>query len=435
MVAGAVVLCCGERVRSETRVVPSEFATINGALDVSALGDTVLVEPGVYEEYETRMVPGQVRVSSIGFLRSGVILRSLSGPRDTVLRLTATDAQPIALAGFGVAERVLVEGFSFTGTAVGLIGVKCVDSDGLLLRDCVFHDFGAGLADACGIWSVRSDLMIQRCRFERINGGQGGGIRQTSGVLEIEDCTFRECRHGAVWLYREYGLPHSTALEMRRCHFLGNVQAVGYYAGAITSWNYGQSVIEESWFEDNVNESPATDGGGAIEIVGSAVVRNNSFVGNQVTYGRGGAIMVLQGSPAVVTGNTFLGNSAPAGWLDNGSSVWSDGACELRNNIIAGSVGSAAVGGYGASDIVMNCNVFWANEGGNAIIPLSPSDLVADPLFCDAPALDLTVNAASPCLPGNGHEACAALIGAWGQGCGAVSLEQRSWGRMKAGFR
>jgi hypothetical protein len=78
--------------------------------------------------------------------------------------------------------------------------------------------------------------------------------------------------------------------------------------------------------------------------------------------------------------------------------------------------------------------VFWSNPGGNFIgyVP-SPSDLFVDPLLCDPVGGDFHLMTGSPCLPENSG-ACG-LIGAFGHGCGVVSFEARSWGKLKAAYR
>jgi len=80
-----------------------------------------------------------------------------------------------------------------------------------------------------------------------------------------------------------------------------------------------------------------------------------------------------------------------------------------------------------------SCNIYWDNPLGNTQnFPLDPTDRVVDPLYCDPEHDDLTVSVLSPCLPPNSL-GCG-LIGALGEGCGAISIEPTSWGRIKARF-
>lgn len=114
----------------------------------------------------------------------------------------------------------------------------------------------------------------------------------------------------------------------------------------------------------------------------------------------------------------------------------------LEGNIFAESLGSSAVAiNYEyQSDMPFfhSCNVFW----GNALGDYSPAsfifdpvvaDIGADPLFCNPEYEDWSVRANSPCAPGN-SPGCGA-IGAWPVGCGAVSVESKSWGQIKGMYR
>ena len=60
------------------------------------------------------------------------------------------------------------------------------------------------------------------------------------------------------------------------------------------------------------------------------------------------------------------------------------------------------------------------------------SELNSCPLFCDVDGGDLTVASDTPCLPQN--NTCE-LIGALGQGCGAVAVASRSWAGIKSLYR
>jgi hypothetical protein len=58
-------------------------------------------------------------------------------------------------------------------------------------------------------------------------------------------------------------------------------------------------------------------------------------------------------------------------------------------------------------------------------------NISADPLFCAPAAGNLFLNSSSPCLnaPGCG------LLGALPMGCGATSVTETTWGRIKGTFR
>jgi hypothetical protein len=138
-------------------------------------------------------------------------------------------------------------------------------------------------------------------------------------------------------------------------------------------------------------------------------------------------------------GNTFYDNTVTNPFEGGGAAVYlsSGGSHQLRDNVIAKTSGGFATSlgsALGSNSVSSSCNVFWDNpDGTNINYALDPTDQVADPLFCDAPNGDFTVQANSPCLPGKSGSC--AQIGVYGEGCGTVSIQGKSWGGVKAGYR
>ncbi len=138
-----------------------------------------------------------------------------------------------------------------------------------------------------------------------------------------------------------------------------------------------------------------------------------------------------------IVNNTVYGTVAPMGSSCSGIVFGADDQVphQFRGNIVAGCSGGPAVK-RGPVDFnpTDGCNVFWDNDSGDFVnyVP-QPTDVHIAPMFCDAPNLDFTLSAFSPCLPG-GIPTCG-LIGAWDQGCGVISVSQRSWGEIKSLYR
>ena len=409
------------------RRVPSRYATINQALDDSTPGDTVLVAPGVYDQYETRLLSDGNLFSSVAFLKGGVALVSEVGAALTTLRMDATQAAPRVLKAFGETGTSLVSGFTVTGTVPTLAGMDYGFSDRCVVRDCIFRDIGnGGVGGALG--GVKFDLEVYGCRFENINNNSGSAVNQTSGTIVIEDSEFLSCRNGAIALRFDDTFPHATNAIIRRCRFVDNVKTTG--GGAVFVNQYSTGLIEDCWFEGNSTAGVA----GAISAGGSTanvVIRANTFVRNYANF----VGAVRAGRPGIqVIGNTFFGNWTLQNNPDGGASVFFENGGVLENNVIAGSSGDEAVGVFNGT-VQGGCNIFWSNSDGNATFPLGATDLEADPGFCDAWSNVFTVNATSPCLPGYGHPSCTELVGAWGQGCGPISVDPTTWGKLKSGFR
>jgi predicted outer membrane repeat protein len=224
---------------------------------------------------------------------------------------------------------------------------------------------------------------------------------------------------------------------MRRCTFVDNRRVNGI-GGAVAAVNYSTVVIEDCSFignSSNLGGAIATSGSAPQYATLSTIVRGCSFISNGTTgAGKGGAIHA-GGQPLItVEGNTFHNNSQPLDWPNGGSSVVLAGDTNIfRLNVVSSSLGDQAVSRQ-MGTVVTGCNVYWNNPLGNTSgFSLDPTDVVADPLFCGPETGHFTVNEGSPCLPPNNP--CRELIGAWGKGCGTVSVESRSWGSIKGIFR
>jgi hypothetical protein len=101
------------------------------------------------------------------------------------------------------------------------------------------------------------------------------------------------------------------------------------------------------------------------------------------------------------------------------------------------------VSGSDYCEVVLTCCDIYGNSGGDFVGWLAGQEGVtgnfsAGPLFCDIHSGEITVEACSPCLPGN-HPAgydCGGVIGAGGSGCGCgAAVSPTTWGGVKALYR
>ena len=118
---------------------------------------------------------------------------------------------------------------------------------------------------------------------------------------------------------------------------------------------------------------------------------------------------------------SHFGNEA-----ETGSGLFCGGwaAGYLQNCIFSWGLGGAAVESDCLNTPVVNCCDIFANEGGDWVGCIAGQfgvggNFSADPLLCDAANGDYTLDASSPCLPGNHPQGVdCGLIGTRGLGCG-----------------
>ncbi len=410
----------GGPLRAATFQVPSSYPTIQAGIDAAAAGDTVLVAPGVYEEYQTRGT-----WTSCAFLKDGVTVRSEGGPGVTTIPLThMTGPQRMGVVARDLeSKESSFEGFTLIGpNALGVIAIACRN---VPVQGCIFRAFDGG-PTVGGAAIVNGDATFVSCQFVDCTANSASAIVHSSGSLALDMCTFLRCDNAAVYCLEPPGPP--TSAHVTRSAFIDNVSG-GTAALVLNKATLG-AVVSDCVFIGNVNNG--SGGGGLSCGQGERLVENCVFIENKAYggNGRGGGISAPGTSFMTFRGNTFVDNekvvnTSPGGSIDVGANS------TLENNIFVGSKGGAAV----SADVGLassSCNVFWDNPLG-AGIPLSPTDREVDPLFCDREGRDFSLQPGSPCLPED-PIGCG-LIGAVEETCGTVSLRPESWGGIKGLYR
>ncbi len=412
-----------------THLVPSElYASIQAAVDAASPGDTVLVLPGVYDDFQTRSTPVGTRTACV-FLKGGVILRSQAGPDVTTIHMPYSGAQAVIYGvELGLATTA-VDGFTISSVPIFSSAMRVLEAGLVEVRNCHFSElFGSGTAS--GLLVEFADVLVEGCSFtDCVGPGSGAALYSAQGDLTLRDTTFQRCTPFAVDL--NFDTIGSSAL-IEDCQFL---DCEGTSASTILAFTrLGGRTIRRCIFADNVT----TGSGGTVELQGAgpSLVEDCLFLNNELTAnGSGGGVALAGSGFQVVRGCTFYGNSQLA--VDGGSAVSLEvGTGRLENNIFAacGTVPPIRVRS-GANLGASVCNVFWDNEAGNEGVGYAPgpTDREVDPQFCDSDQDDFRVRPSSPCVE-PGALGCG-QIGAYGVGCGTVSVETMSWGRLKGSFR
>ncbi|MFN8179273.1 MAG: right-handed parallel beta-helix repeat-containing protein [bacterium] len=419
-----------------THHVPSEYATINAALDASVSGDSVLVAPGTYSQYEVRVLHGggPFTASSVAFLKAGVSLIGEGGRDVTRIDLAGQGvgcAVPVLAYGLGPGT-ILIQGFTVTGAPVGSTGMWSRFMDRMIIRACRLADLDGGTAQPGGLYSETVALEIYDTEFRncRIEGGpyRQAAILHAEGDAVLDGCLFADCAGpDIVWL-DALGLDPAFGALVKNCEFRNNA-GLGARLG-----EFVDLTVEDCRFVGNhpsANTSAlVVFGGQGVVEPGPYHVRRNLFADNESALGWG--TIYWDRVSGVFEQNTLVGNGTNG--LVMSYSDWQH--VTLQNNIFSSTVGSTAVLFMASTSPVpvSACNDFWDNPGGNiAGYPPGVTDIFVDPQFCHRETGDYTLSSSSPCAPPQSG-ACG-QIGALGEGCNGMAAEPQTWGRLKAAFR
>ena len=181
--------------------VPGQYATIQGAIDASVNGDTVLVDPGIYKENIDFLGKAILVTSSGGaatttiqgitqypqYFYSVVSFRNGEGNGSILNGFTLTNGQGTVVDPWGtVGGGILCRGASPTimnniisnNTAGYGGGIECMDSASPVISGNVFHDNHAFNQSGGGIdcFTKASPLIENNVLYANITSQHGGGI-------------------------------------------------------------------------------------------------------------------------------------------------------------------------------------------------------------------------------------------------------------------
>ncbi|MCH7871456.1 MAG: right-handed parallel beta-helix repeat-containing protein [Planctomycetes bacterium] len=300
---------------ADTLRVPSEFPTIQDAVDAAHDGDTILVADGVYTGV------GNTNIIVV----NAVTIRSENGPQNCVI-----DGEH-AQRGFMFMLGEL-DGFTITNASAGGQGAAIRAAQGALIRNCIISSNVS--ETGAGVHCLESGVTISDCLFLGNVADEGGSIFAEEAGVTIIRCAFERNSAedgGAVYL-ADFG---------------------------------GSSSIVDCLFVDNSAEY-----GGAIHVRGTGSrIHNSVMVGNSADES-GGAVYCYAGT-LEITDCTVRGNvidtSGGAGIYCRFSTLYA------RNCAVTENTGNGGILLYDSDATLVDC-VIAQNTGGSGILSFN-SDL------------------------------------------------------------
>jgi predicted outer membrane repeat protein len=410
---------------TDTIYVPDDYPTIQGAIDASVNGDTIIVRPGKY-------------VENINFRKKAIHLKSECGASETIINVYKKGVVVTCHSGEG--PDTVLDGFTimngresshgagmlnesssptvihctFTFNSASHGGGMYNMNSNPTIDDCIFTknearyqdgDFGAS---GGGMLNVDSNPIVTNCSFISNYADDGGGMHNDNSSPLVSNCLFNNNQvyfdggamrnvnnsnpivENCTFFYnsaKDYGGgmadSENSSPTVAHCTFTKN--SAGLEGGGIRSISVGQQYVTFCTFSEN-----SAMRGGGIRNYCETIVMDCNFYGNYNTSGYGdpkGGGIYISNDTSLVTNCVFTVNSSlgeGGGMFLNNFNDYSATVsnCIFNNNQAYWSGGGIYV--EGGSSTITNCT-FTMNyaKGGGGMAFYKNNPTVTNCTFCE----------------------------------------------------
>jgi parallel beta-helix repeat protein len=365
-------------VDSGTLLVPSEYPTIQQAIDAAADGNTVAVGNGAYRGGGNRNIDCGGKT---------IVLEGLGGPQNCVIDCEGTSANPARAFYFHSGEdaNTVVRGFTLKSgfVSAGGGGIYCSGSSPTIENCAVINNtvasndcsdtYGGGIYCTFG-----SNPTIINCTISnnKVLGGYGLDFGMDG----------RDAYGGGAYCSAD---SHAT---LKNCTIADNTSS-------------GGSAFSGGIFPPYPQEGDAYGGGiyGGVTIINCLIIGNTAAGGSDENAlgGSGYGAGVYCTSSSDITNCTVAGNSAVGGagilpGTSQGGGISGTGTTTITDCILWGNMADTGPQVYGAGSVTYSdVQGGWAGAG----------NIDSDPLFANAASGDWRLLANSPCIDTGSNDA------------------------------
>lgn len=337
--------------------VPSQYPTIQRAVNHAFDGDTVIVAPGTYTG------PGN---RDIDFLGKPFTVRSQNGPNDCIIDCNSYDG---FLFHNGEDARSVLMGFTIINAYSGISGGIMSDPT---ITDCVImsgrdrhgggiYCYGGPTITNCTI-SDNNGFGIY-CRYGRpkitnctISGNSNIGIFCKGGTITNCIISGNTTNDGGGGIYcDDYSVP-----MISNCIITGNTNTTGRFekgGGGIYCGRYSSPIIINCTITGN--SASLRHGGGIYCCRYSSLTISDCTISDNIAGDKAGGIFCEPYSSLTINNCKITGNSA----YSDGGGIWSENSSiKIKNCTISGSSAGGSGGGlFLNGSAFITDSIVWGN--------------------------------------------------------------------------
>jgi parallel beta-helix repeat protein len=389
---------CDGSIGDDIHEVPSEYATVQGAINAARYGDMVLVAPGTYTG------TGDWVINPIG---KTITILATGTPGETIL--DGEGVRCVVRCSSGEGADTIIEGFTITGGSADYGGgIYCYGSSPTITGCMISGNTATG--EGAGIYCSNSSPTISGCTISGNTASAGGGIYCGGGSPTISGCTITgntatsdnvSAFGGGGILCSKVSSPTITGCTISNNH------ATDLNGGGISCSDASSPTISGCIISGNT----AVEGGGiccssSSSTISGCTISNNTaewgggihcsyYYGGEVdptitdciisgnaasgTYGDGGGIYCHDSTAPTISGCTISGNTA----TDDGGGIycyWNSSptldGCTISDN--TADIDGGGIYCYSSSNPTLTDTVVcnndpdqisgnWTDNGGNTV--------------------------------------------------------------------